>query len=1227
MAPRVCLPGEFLLDAIVVDPRRQLAAQDRSPEAQDWARPAPIDDRTARKARGRGPYIALRWVLNASLGIPLEPFTVWRRTALKRPRAKSIDNWHRIAPDTFWWDGLTEMFLIELEVNAPVTAYGLSRADNDPVAMASGGPGMITLRGGPMLGVRLSDESALIDARGLSAIVMADDGGWQEIQRVGLPVPAHLVNTSYYRSDQQGYVSSYIDDPVAAAIQRLKDWGPVIGWPALAGLDPWVPPDPAALVDQLGANIMSDLLQVLADHPPPDVDAQQLANAKPRLLPRFEQQIAGLKYEFGDGRTIDRSEMTTRPLQNLTTAVATDTWASLALGYGTGADVGEPTGRLQELDDFMVTVPWSGQIKAAVQTPSIWPFGNKPPQIIARQVDRELAAIVLAPTFRAAPDAPNPLLPAPSFVEGAPKPDAPFTSAMKIETPRTSPQPGRSRASAYALARFDKPGVGQYRMRRRPKGDSWVPIGAATPVRAMGQSPDPALTPNTVMLRDSGVPRPITGAALNYQYAAAAGDLFGQWSGWSGAWLALGPGDVQMPTVTICRARASAPTGADPCALDASTEIVWEASERTLGQLHLVVDLFDPYPAPPDPLADPPDKPQLGAGIVDTFIRFDASGMVIQKPADVTVTPLHPDDTEVTNASPFVGTERRYRIEWTALSIVYGVAKEKAVSIYARAEETIRPGEWSGWGHAREIVIAPNPLPPPTPIPLPPEYPVWASLPDAAGLSYASVAWAPTGAWRYRVFEATEAAILAACGLPGPVLTQGFHSRMQTLFDLHKGNAHLATIKAAYRKLGDEPILPPIHPDGTMRYEALLPRGSSLIHCFIVVGVSETNVVSGWPVPDADGRKGFLAYAIPHPLRLPMPEIRATMGAAGSPEITVTAAGATPPTRVTLYRGRNAVVARTLGTMERVAAVSPNPAAWTTTTFTDATAVRSWELLQYRAVIRPDDDLDRAGLAVDSPTSRSYGLLFPPAGPPALALTEIAPRRSLTLAVVKVTSDAPRASATIGDHLLSWMSRQGSSAPVMASSTFAGLPSFPSIDAMLGSTEHAAYVGADVFLRIDRTGGAPLALSIDVTDPLGRSTHALLDLPAFVADPAPVISSFVLTQRQNILAPALWIAMDTNAPETLAPGHDWTLQVRSRPSNVLIPWTTRSFSVLGLPFVATESQVPSPAHTMDTMLVRRLLGGGRFVLWIRASVAVTVSVTLTNGLGQSASQQGSTRWQ
>ena len=81
-----------------------------------------------------------------------------------------------------------------------------------------------------------------------------------------------------------------------------------------------------------------------------------------------------------------------------------------------------------------------------------------------------------------------------------------------------------------------------------------------------------------------------------------------------------------------------------------------------------------------------------------------------------------------------------------------------------------------------------------------------------------------------------EAALLAACGQSGPVLTDGYGVRMQRLFDLHKVAANLPRIKAAYRKLGTEPIDPPVH-SGSKRLEALLPRGSNLIHCFIVVGV------------------------------------------------------------------------------------------------------------------------------------------------------------------------------------------------------------------------------------------------------------------------------------------------------------------------------------------------------------------------------------------------------
>ena len=378
-------------------------------------------------------------------------------------------------------------------------------------------------------------------------------------------------------------------------------------------------------------------------------------------------------------------------------------------------------------------------------------------------------------------------------------------------------------------------------------------------------------------------------------------------------------------------------------------------------------------------------------------------------------------------------------------------------------------------------------------MPLPGEYPLWASLPNAAGLSYAPVSWNPTGAWRYRVYEATEAALLAACGEPGPVLSDRYGVRMQRLFDLHRNAGNLAAIKAAYRKLGGEPISPPVQPDGTMRVESLLPRGSSLIHCFVVVGVSETNVISGWPVPDANGRRSFLAYAIPTPLRPPMPEIRAVLTETG-PMVTVDVGGAVPVTRVELYRAMNPVLARHTGTMDRVASVAPDPSDWHRTVIADPAAPVGRDRLQYRAVARPSDDRDAAAMAVASPESRAYALLNPPPDAPDLLLAEDAAASSLTVAVVRVVTSAPRRRKQIGDHTVSWLARPAGKPAVRRSVVPPELDDHPSIAAFVASGTVAGWIGGVLQLRLDRTGGEAVGLTVDVTDPLGRTAHAVLDV-------------------------------------------------------------------------------------------------------------------------------------
>jgi hypothetical protein len=1215
---RVSLPGELFLDAIVVDPARQLDFLLRGFGDGDFARLGSWDDRTIERARKRGRSVALRWVLNPALGIPITPWTVWRRPAFARDPAVPIAGWRR-SGDTFVWDGVSEMLRIELDLSGPATVTGLHRADLQPVQTVSGAAGTtVVLDAGPMLGVRADNPAAIAAARGQSLVLLANGDGWTPFEIVGLPLDPQLAGTTYYDAGQQGEVGA-LTDPAAAAKNRLATGGPVVGWAPLAGLDPWAGPDPGALIDELTADVLPDLVSVMAANPPPLV-GQQLTAEATHALESVRQVIGSRSRVLNGGGVGDRSEIRVRPLQALAAAVASDAWASLALGFGTGDAIA--TGDVAQKGgfDYMVSAKWDGLLTVAVPALWPWPWGAPPPQLVTQEVERELAGVVLAPQFRSAPGAPTPLVASFGHDEGADDVDEPYRVSAVVRTARPPTLPREPRVAAYALARYDAPGSGAYQMREHRLAGGWVPIGSAAPVANPGDAADPNVPPDTVTLRNGGLPRPVSGPPNTFQYAAAASDLFGQWSPWSGAWYSVGAANVEAPAVAALRAGAVAgPGDSDPCALTVSADVVWDIRERSLHQLHVAIDVYPPTPPPPAPYDEPPDQPQGGGvTVADLVIGFAPDGTPSGAPAGVGVTEVHDDDTPVTPADPAVGDERRYRIVVSDLGVPFGANHELAVAFYAQAEETVRPGDWSGWAHTREAAIAANPLPPPVPAPLPLVFPDWASLPDAAGLSYASVSWTPTGAWRYRVYEATEAALRAACGQPGPTLTDGFAGRMQALFDLYKDAANLPKLKAAFRKLGDEPVLPALEADGRMRYEAGLPRGSSLIHCFVVAGVSEANVVSGWPAPDADGRKAFHAFAIPQPRRPALPEISASLDAAGVPQVTVRIDGAIVATSIRLYRAANAILARSVGTMTLVATVPAGdgtPGSWKTTTIPDPGAPSSWSRLQYRAVALTDDDPDRAGIAVPSEPSRAYALLKPPPSPPAVTLSANVAGTTPAVSLVRVDTDALRRAADIGEFAIAATAPEPGGIAHRFLSPLGDLPELPTAAALVASSADAAYVAGLLHLRLARTPGQRLALTVDVTDPLGRSTHAVLDVPAQVPDPAPAVS-LTASRAGGILR----VRIMTNVPLPPDPGHEWTLEIRIQ--RVIqfppLPPATRTFGVSTIPTVPAPGAMPDPAFDPAPFEIRRVDPTDLVLFWARTPVPVRVGVRLTSPAGESA---------
>ena len=1218
MAPRASLPGELFLDAVITDPAQQLDTLKRGFDPKDYAQAGEWDPDTLDRVRRRGSFVALRWVLNPALGVPLTPFTVWRRPAAQREPAGPIPGWHQAGPGTWAWDGITEMLRIELDLTGPVIATGLHRADLQPVQTVPGtANSTIVLDAGPMLSVRLDNPAAVSAVRGQSLVLMANGKGWTRFEVVGLPFGPKLTGTTYYQGDQQGLVGA-LTDPIDAAVARIARWGPALGWGPLAGLDPWRPPDPKLLVEELQSDILPDLAQVMTANPPPLV-GQQITAMVTHQLEELRQIVGARSRALNSGVLADRSEVTVRPLQSLAASAGCDTWASLALGFGTGDAL--PAGDAAKGGyDYMVTTQWHGLLSTAVQEPWPWPWTAPPPVYITQEIERELAAIVLAPALRAAPTVPAPLATSLGHDEGADSVDEPYNVSVQLQTTRPEVLPRQPRAAAYGLGRYDRPGSGEYQLREHPLAKGWIPIGSAAPIASPGDPPDPNLLPDTVTLRNSAVPRPVTGPPNTFQYVAAATDLFGQWSPWTAAWYSLPAAGVQAPIVTAVKAQAVVGAGnTEPCALAVTGEITWNIRERSLHRLQLAIDVYPPTPPPPAAYDDPPGTPQGGSVTLTTVILgFAPDGTPTGAPAGVTVTHVHDDDTPVTAVDPADGDERRYRIVIAHLPVTYGGNHELAVALYAQAQETIRPGEWSGWSHTREAAIAANPIPPPAPTPLPQAYPGWASLPDAAGLSYAPVTWSPTGAWRYRVYEATEAALRAACGQSGPTLTDGFAERMQALFDLYKMPGNLLKLKKAFRKLGTDPVLPPVQADGTMRLESLLPRGSSLIHCYVIVGVTEANVVSPWPAPDADGSKAFHAYAIPHPLRPALPQITAVLDASGTPQVTVRLDGAVAATSIRLYRAANAILARSAGTMDLVATVPPGSAApdfWKTTTIADPGAPVGWAHVQYRAVALTDDDPEHAGMAVPSEPSRAYALLNPPPSPPALTLTPNVPGTTATVSVVRVDTDALRRGSDIGDFAIACTIITPGAATVRFSSSLGTVPDFGSAAAFATDTQTAGYVSGVLYLRLPRAAGQALGLAVDIADPLTRTTHAVIDVPAEVPYPTPAV-----TLTASHLNGIIRLRIGTNVTEPPDPAHDWQVEVVTQRIAAFppIPPTSRTFAVSTIPAIPNEAAMPDPALDPAQFEIRRVDGTGLILLWARSAVSLRLGVTLTNPAGGSA---------
>jgi len=225
-----------------------------------------------------------------------------------------------------------------------------------------------------------------------------------------------------------------------------------------------------------------------------------------------------------------------------------------------------------------------------------------------------------------------------------------------------------------------------------------------------------------------------------------------------------------------------------------------------------------------------------------------------------------------------------------------------------------------------------------------------------------------------------------------------------------------------------------------------------------------------------------------------------------------------------------------------------------------------------------------------------------------------------TISIVRVDTSAPSWTTDIGDHTIALVAIAGAAPPVRFTGGLAAVPVVPTMAAFVGSAETVAYVreaAGLVYLRLPRTAGDAIALTLDLTDPLGRSVHATLSVPFAVPESAPVIGAFNMTRAAGVLRGAFTI----NAPVPSDLAKPWTLAIRvQRAIPPVLPSQTRSFDVADIPTIASPAAMPNPAPRPESFAIAQIQGTDprQILFWLKTGAPVRVQIAASNAEGQTA---------
>jgi hypothetical protein len=1056
---------------------------------------------------------AIRWRLSPVLGVPRQPFQVWRRprfsvtTERLTVPSTSVSGEQRIE-----WGRRS---LLELRCTATPAAGGsltLQALDEfcRPIVgerVTVSGAANVRLRTPNICALRVTGTGTVANFDAVAMINYARNPGsvaWTLVETVGLPVERGETPPSIYDSNQLQGRPANLKSGIEAALERLgrgvdlypppadksPDGTPAPLWPALTARQ---------VLDEVRARDSGQLgliLETLGQVDPNSFDASQLVHEQ-------DFRVGGLR-QPGVATQSQPAVARVRVAQVALLGAAIDSWTALALGFGTtdfpafenvtSPFVEPPRPRMPQFD-YMVTV--------GLQLP----FGLK----------LDLAAIASPSRFN--PQDPVGLEARNVRHHRPLKRDEPASEAVELRWARL---PGQISPHAYALGVLEGNAPPVVLNERRFAG-GFVPY---VPAQRPGGDLD---NEKLVSFVDTDRPLPLKNTRTD-RYVCAALDVFGRWSNWISVSNVLSPlavGRPQVSDIAFTLNESGAVGRQIPASLQAT--IVWDWQDRSPELIELSADFFNFTTTPPPP--SPGVQRRVNGAREPLRIVFSATGapsLVGAKPGDSVVeAPAESGD----------GEARRYRLKLQGFTLDFSSSPRLSLSISARAAEHVNPAV-SGTFCTPATARASDPLPAAPPL-VPSDPPIiWTALPDATDIARAHLTLPSVpGAAGYIVYQASEMGVRTAGGLDQPAASAPLEARAQDLRDLLSSTVTADRARAVFTRL-NRALLP------TPELEVSLPSVLEGLFAFTVTSVTSEQIESARSAP--------IIVAVSRRVTPGAPRLRVEPDRGGGLRVRVETGLGAPPTTVELFRTTSEVLASDIDLMGPPVAGRNDPR-WTTLLAPDGSVqslvlvdqvTQSWRPYLYRAIAFGPDDAAHGRLAGASRPSAVAGATAVPSIPPDLdsVVQTIVPGQAM--AQVQLRSAAEFRASRLGAHRLEVLTVNTSGVrPVTTRHLQVELPTVPLANGVAsqqpgvitrtppgpdGRCQYATFVPTT-----DRE------LVVRVIDPRGRVTESAVEL---IKPPPPEPPDLVDLQAR-IVRNALTVSVRSAAPITRPASGEFSLEL------------------------------------------------------------------------------------